>query len=143
MECRELSGADRELVDAAFEAIRRNHWPDHHHVGAAVRAGSGKVYVGVHLESPGVDVCAEWSAVGSAAAAGERELTCIVAANPKSLMPPCGICRELLHYFSPQMDVIVPTPDGPKKVTVAELLPIPYAQPKPHVAEAMNRPAAE
>ncbi len=132
MQYRELNGSDRELVDAAFEAIRRNHWPDHHHVRAAVRAGSGKVYVGVHLESPGVDVCAEWSAVGSAAAAGERELTCIAASSRTALMSPCGICRELLHYFSPQMDVIVPTDEGPRKVKITDLLPIPYADPSPH-----------
>ena len=143
MQYRELNGSDLELIDAAFEAIRRNHWPDHHHVGATVRAGSGKIYVGVHLESPGVDVCAEWSAVGSATAAGERELLCIVAANCRLLMPPCGVCRELLHYFSPHMDVIVPTADGPKKVWISDLLPIPYAQPRPHVGTVRERPAAE
>ncbi|MHC4715816.1 MAG: cytidine/deoxycytidylate deaminase family protein [Planctomycetota bacterium] len=131
MQYRELTAEDQELVAAAFEAIQRNHWPDHHEVGAAVRAGSGKIYVGVHLESPGVDVCAEWSAVGSAAAAGERELVCVAAANRSEVMPPCGVCRELLHYFSPHMDVVVPTDDGPRKVKIADLLPIPYAEPRP------------
>ena len=114
MDYRELTEQDQALVAAAFDVIRRNHREGCHGVGSAVRAASGEVYVGVHLESPGVDVCAEWTAVGAAATAGERELLCIVAANRDRLMSPCGVCRELLHYYSPEMDVIVPAPAGPR-----------------------------
>jgi len=136
MNHRDLSEQDRELIKAAFDAIRANYVQGRHHVGAALRAGSGKVYAGVHLESPGQDTCAEAVAVGSAATAGERKLACIVAvkrsgSNPDRpvVMSPCGICRELLYYYGPGMDVIVPTPDGPRKVAIGELLPIPYTQP--------------
>ncbi len=135
MNYRELSAQDRELVAAAFEAIRRGYRKDRHHVGAALRARSGKVYAGVHLESPGVDVCAEWTALGMAVSAGEREFSCVVAVRPSGpggsqpeVMSPCGVCRELLHFHAPDIDVIVPTPQGPRKVSISELLPIPYAQ---------------
>ncbi len=131
MNYRDLTAEDEELVAAAFEAIRRNYWEDHHGVGAAVRAGSGKVYTGVHLESPGVDVCAEWSAMGAAATAGEREFACIAAAGRDEVMSPCGVCRELLYYYGPDMDVIVPHEGRPRKVKIAELLPIPYEDHRP------------
>ncbi len=138
MDYRELTHEDEELIAAATEVLRRNYDPERHHVGAAVRAGSGKVYAGVHVESPGVDVCAEWTAVGAAASAGERRLACAVAVRyggpggrEPVVLSPCGVCRELLYYYGPEMDVIVRTPDGPRKVTIAELLPIPYEPHRP------------
>jgi len=133
MNCRELDERDRELIRAAFEVLRRCYRDGYHHVASAVRTGSGEVFAGVHLESPGVDVCAEWVALGMAASAGHRELECIVAVRQGALdssapevMSPCGLCRELLYYHAPGLDVIVPTPDGPRKVGICELLPLPY-----------------
>ena len=133
MEYRELDERDRELIRAAFEVLSRCYRDGYHHVASAVRAVSGEVFAGVHLESPGVDVCAEWVALGMAASAGRRELECIVAvrrAGPggsqPGVMSPCGVCRELLYYHAPELDVIVPTPDGPRKVGICELLPLPY-----------------
>ena len=138
MEYRELTPADEELIAAAFEAIRRNFLRDRHHVGAAVRAGSGRIYSGVHMESPGVDVCAEWVALGSAATAGEREYTCVVAVKRSGerggvpgVMSPCGLCRELLYYYASGADVIVPAEGGPRKVGISELLPMPYTENRP------------
>jgi cytidine deaminase len=135
MDYRDLTAEDEELIAAAFEAIRRGYRQDRHGVGAAVRTGSGKVYTGVCMESPGVDMCAEWVAMGSAATAGERTFTCVVALEPSgadrgtpSVMSPCGVCRELLHFYGPEMDVIVPAKPGPRKVKISELLPIPYKQ---------------
>ena len=135
MEYRDLTPEDEELIGAAFEAIRCNYAKGRHHVGAAVRAGSGKTYAGVHMESPGVDVCAEWVALGAAASAGEREFTCAVAVSGPApdgcVMSPCGVCRELLYFYGPDMEVIVPHEAGPRKVRVSELLPIPYADDHP------------
>lgn len=138
MEHRDLTAEDEELMAAALAAIRRSYRKGCHHVGAAVRAGSGKVYTGVHMESPGVDVCAEWVALGAAATAGEREFTCVVAVRPSAakggtpgVMSPCGVCRELLYFYGPEMDVIVPIQAKPRKVKISELLPIPYEDKRP------------
>ena len=110
MEYRDLTAEDEELMAAAFEALDRGYREGHHHVGAAVRAGSGGIYTGVHMESPGVDVCAEWVGV----------------------MSPCGVCRELLFSYGSEMDVIVPDEDGRvRKVRIRELLPIPYTDYRP------------
>jgi cytidine deaminase len=138
MRYRVLDPAEERLIAAAFDVIDRNYVRGRHHVGSAVRASSGVIYVGVHLESPGGDVCAEWVAIGSAVSAGEREVTACVAVRRSGpggtrpgVMSPCGACRELLTHYGPEAEVVVPTPAGPKKLSIGELLPIPYDQNRP------------
>ena len=76
-----LSQEDKDLIESAKSAIRKNYdsvrwW---HTVGAAVRTGTGKVYVGVNCDSVSHGACAEVIAIGSAVTAGEREFDTIVA----------------------------------------------------------------
>ena len=61
-------------------------------VGAAVLAADGRIFTGCNVEniSYPASFCAEQNAVGSAAAAGVRE---IIAATP------CGLCRQVLAEF--------------------------------------------
>ncbi|MGZ3427112.1 MAG: cytidine deaminase [Polyangia bacterium] len=70
----------KELIEAA-RAVRANaHAPySRYHVGAAVRAASGKIYVGANVEnaSYGLALCAERSAVAAAISAGEKRLAAI------------------------------------------------------------------
>ena len=132
MEYRELSPEDQELLAAAREVLRENYVKDRHEVGSAVRAASGEISAGVHLESPGVDVCAEWVALGKAVSAGQRDFVCVAAVGRRGVMSPCGVCRELLLRYAPNADVIVPDEQGrPVKVAIGELLPIPYNQKRP------------
>jgi cytidine deaminase len=135
MKYRSLSEPDRALIAAAADVVARRYDADRHTVGAAVRGSSGKTYAAVNLESPGVDVCAEWTALGMAVSSGERALECCVAVKGSSsgkgaprVISPCGVCRELLYFYAPRMEVIVTAPAGaPRKVRIAELLPLPYA----------------
>ena len=126
-----LTDSDRQLIDAAAEVIRRNYFPDRHHVGAAVRCGSGKIYTGVHLESCAIDVCAEPVAMGAAASAGEREFEVIVAVKMTAdgeprVLSPCGVCRELIRHYSPDILVIFEEDGQVRKCRVLDLLPGPY-----------------
>jgi cytidine deaminase len=78
-------------------------------VGAAVLAGSGKVYTGCNVEnaSYGLCNCAERTAIFTAAAAGERKIHCVVVYTPTaSVTPPCGACRQVINEFGPQAKVI-------------------------------------
>jgi cytidine deaminase len=134
MEYRPLTPQDQELIDAATAVIRENYVSGRHHVGAALRGASGRVYVGVHLDSPGIDICAEAVAVGTAAASGERELDSIVAVKlvegvEPRVLSPCGICRELLKFHSPEMSVIFVDNGDMKKCRASDLLPGPYIRP--------------
>ena len=111
MEYLPLTEKDQELIDAATAVIRKNYEPDRHGVGAAIRCKSGNVYSGVHLESPGIDICAEPVALGMAISNGEREFDSIVAVamgdgRDPQVLSPCGICRELIKYYGEDISVI-------------------------------------
>src|SRR2546423_10191481 len=88
----------KELIEAA-RAVRANaHAPySRYHVGAAVRAASGKIYVGANVEnaSYGLALCAERSAVAAAVSAGEKKLMAV--AGMTSTSPPAAPCRVCRH----------------------------------------------
>ena len=78
-------------------------------VGAAVLAGSGKIYTGCNVEnaSYGLCNCAERTVIFSAVAAGERTIKCVVVYTPTtSATPPCGACRQVINEFGPQARVV-------------------------------------
>jgi cytidine deaminase len=126
----ELEEKDFELVRAAEAAIERCFdavkW--HHTVGAAVRGGSGKIYVGVNVD--GIHgSCAEFIAIGTAITAGESEIECVVAVygkdQPHAVLPPCGNCRQMLFEYVPECRVILSVDGKYQKIPVSELLPYP------------------
>ena len=102
---------DYELIEEAKKVIYLNYDQEHynHTVGAAIRCKNGKVYVGVNLYSLHGG-CAEQVAIGTAITNGEREFDAIVAVRGKEgeeIIPPCGNCRQILHDYMPECDVIV------------------------------------
>ena len=78
-------------------------------VGAAVLAGSGKIYAGANVENAsfGLCNCAERTAIFSAVAAGERKIKCVVVYTPTpAATPPCGACRQVINEFGPSSRVV-------------------------------------
>ena len=128
----ELARADRELIAAARRIIRERYYPERHHVGAALRTRSGKVFVGVHLEANvgRIAVCAEAAALAAAAVAGDTEIETIVAVrHTGQVVAPCGMCREMISDYAPQAHVILPVNGGLAVLTIGELLPYKYRKP--------------
>ena len=126
-----LQERDYQLIAEAQKAIRLNYDQEHynHTVGAAIRCKSSKVYVGVNLYSLH-GACAEQVAIGTAITNGERDFDAIVAVRGKEggeIIPPCGNCRQILHDYMPDCDVIVSVHGEAKKVKAKELLPISYS----------------
>lgn len=126
-----LQERDYELIAEAQKAIRLNYDEEHynHTVGAAIRCKSGKVYVGVNLYSVH-GACAEQVAIGTAVTNGERDFDVIVAVRGKEgeeIIPPCGNCRQILHDYMPDCEVIVSVCGKLKKVRAKELLPLAYS----------------
>ena len=122
---------DYELIAEAQKAIRLNYDQehDHHTVGAAIRCKNGKVYVGVNLYSLH-GACAERVAIGTAITNGERNFDVIVAVRGKEgeeIIPPCGNCRQILHDYMPNCDVIVSVSGELQKIKAEELLPFSYS----------------
>lgn len=123
----DITEKDQELIAAAAAVIKKNFLLGKHHVGSAVRAKSGKIYAGIHLDSQRVDVCAEQVAIGMAASAGEREFDSIVAVTLRdvpgpTIISPCGTCRELINFYGPGTWVILEANGEPKKCQIKELI---------------------
>jgi cytidine deaminase len=98
------------LKEQAFAVRERAYAPySKFHVGAAVRAASGAVYVGCNVENAAYPegTCAEAGAIAAMVAAGETRVSEVfVAAGGPMLITPCGGCRQKLAEFA-DGDVIV------------------------------------
>ena len=73
-------------------------------VAAAVESVSGKVYVGICVDTAcSLGVCAERNAIFSMLTAGEDAIRRIVAVDQNGkVMAPCGSCRELMAQLMPE-----------------------------------------
>jgi cytidine deaminase len=134
-----LSEADRKLIEAASEAIRKRYRYDWQEVGAALRMRSGKIFTGVSLDAylGRMAVCAEAVALGQAVTEGETGIDTIVAVRHPApdengreiaVVSLCGACRELISDYDRDARAIVPGPNGPQSVKIAELLPNKYSR---------------
>jgi cytidine deaminase len=116
-----------DLVARAREAMK-NAWAPYSefHVGAAIEASDGRVFVGCNVESAsyGLTICAERMALGAAVAAGARSLKrVVVTTEVDPPAAPCGACRQLLAEFGLNLEVIAKGPSSEKRWTLAALLP--------------------
>jgi cytidine deaminase len=117
------------LIDDA-RAVRENAWAPYSRfkVGAAIRAASGRVYVGCNVENVAYPegTCAEAGAIAAMVAAGETRLTEVaVIADSPSPVPPCGGCRQKLAEFGDgSVTVTLATTEGATlTTTIRDLLP--------------------
>lgn len=135
MDVRPLTADDEALLAEAREVALAHYAPDKHWVATVLRAASGNTYAGVNLDPDigAASVHAEGVALGAAIVAGETDFETVggVIVDPDRstrAISSCGVCRELLSSFAPDIDVIIPGDDGPVKVALPELLPAqPYA----------------
>ena|SRR3990172_2855131 len=125
-----LDAGDRELVEAARDALRRNYTPGRHTVAAAVLCSSGKTYTGINVEATGYGPCAEPIAVGAALTQGERTLRAIVAVSKDGdalpVLSPCGNCRQLVLDYAPDAWVLLDLDGKVQKARARDLLPGAY-----------------
>ena len=135
-----LSDADKELIEAARQAILARYRYDRHEVGAALRTRDGQIVTAVNVDTylSRMSTCAEPVAIGRAITeSGDRGIETIVAVrHPKPedadqrlrVVSPCGMCREVIYDYDPQARVIVPDGKNESVVPIAELLPNKYTR---------------
>lgn len=72
-------------------------------VSAALETESGKIYVGVCVDSAcSLGICAERNAIFNMITNGEYKIKKIIAINSEGkVIPPCGACRELMSQLMP------------------------------------------
>jgi cytidine deaminase len=122
---------DQQLIEIATELISKRFREGHHHIAAALRTVSGKIFTGVHVEAyvGRITVCGEAVAIGAAATGGDTEIDTIVAVNESGhIVSPCGMCRELISDYGPDAKVIIVRRGEPTKVPVLALLPDKYSR---------------
>ena len=96
-------------------------------VGAALLGEDDSVAVGCNVENASypAGLCAERAAVANAVAQGVRNFSAIViATEAESPTPPCGICRQVLMEFAPDLTVLSVTRSGAEaQWSMSDLLP--------------------
>lgn len=118
----------QELCQKAVGMLKMAYVPySHFPVGAALECDDGTVYTGCNIENAGYTPtnCAERTAVFKAVSEGHRKFTRIaVAAATERFTAPCGVCRQVLQEFAPDLQVILVNCDGETlDLTLPELLP--------------------
>ena len=123
-----MSDNSESLIEAAKRARLQSVAPfSNFLVGAAVKAGSGKIYTGCNIESAsyGLTVCAERVAIWKGLSEGERQFTeMAVVADTENLTPPCGTCRQIIWEFARNSTIVFANLNGQTEAFhIAELLP--------------------
>ena len=117
-----------ELKNTALAMRERSYSPySHFRVGAALECSDGTVFTGCNIENAayGPTLCAERTAVTKAVSEGRRDFVrIVVAGDSKSPCAPCGVCRQVLREFAPEMEVICLGADGEAlTLSLNDLLP--------------------
>lgn len=117
----ELKAAAIAMLDRAY--IPYSRFP----VGAALECADGSVYTGCNVENAvyPAGICAERNAIFHAVAEGHTDFVRIaIAGRSEDYCYPCGICRQVMREFAPEMEVICLNKDGEElALPLRELLP--------------------
>lgn len=97
----------KELYEAAKAVLAPRNVSDIMEAGgvaAAIEAGSGKIYVGVCVDTAcTLGVCAERNAIFNMITNGESVIKKVIAIDSDGkAIPPCGACRELMSQIMPK-----------------------------------------
>ena len=118
----------RKLFELATEVRKNAYAPfSKFHVGAALLTSDGKIYTGVNVEnsSYGATICAERTAFVKAISEGEREFVALAISAGETEALPCGICRQFIYEFAPEIAIITGTDKDNINIRVLEdLLPM-------------------
>ena len=121
-----------KLVSMALDAMQHAYAPySGYKVGAALLCKDGSVVCGANIENAayGPSNCAERTAIFTAVFEGKRDFAAIAVVGGKDgvasdYFPPCGVCRQVMQEFAPNLTVICLNGKGEAKTfALKELLP--------------------
>ncbi len=124
---RNITEGDLKMYRTAVSMLDRSYSPfSHFKVGAALLTKSGEIFTGANIEnsSLGATICAERTAFVKAITEGYTEFETLVLASSGQEAWPCGICRQFMYEFAPDLRVITGTSEDTLRVlSLKELLP--------------------
>jgi cytidine deaminase len=102
---------DQELVERAFAMHPFAYAPySHFPVGAALLCADGTIYTGCNVENAayGSSICAERTALVKAVSEGHQGdfVTLAIAGQGEEFCYPCGVCRQMLYEFAPNLRIL-------------------------------------
>ena len=120
-----------ELIELAKKARLNAYVPlSNFKVGAALLTTDGKVFLGCNIEDPSgigaLSICAERCATYKAISEGYtnfEKIACVGGINELIFTTPCGVCRQHLNSFNPNISVITLENGNIKELKLKELLP--------------------
>jgi cytidine deaminase len=118
-----------KLIRAAREARQRSYSPySGFAVGAALLTDDGTIVAGTNVENAAYSpsICAERAAVAAAVTAGHRRFEAVaIVGHATELVPPCGVCRQTLSEFAPDLLVVLANEgDAVRELRLSDLLPL-------------------
>lgn len=119
---------NKELLSIADKAMENAYAPySKFHVGAALLCKDGTVFTGCNIENAtyGATNCAERTAIFKAVSEGQRDFeTIAIVSSGGGETFPCGICRQVMAEFAPELKIILRDENGTEHIyTLVELLP--------------------
>ena len=125
-----------DALFAAATAVRGHAYAPYSrfHVGAAIRAGDGRVFSGCNVENAAYPQgqCAEANAIAMMVSGGATRIAEVLVIGGQEgdglLCSPCGGCRQRLREFADgDTQVHICGPEGLRQTaTLAELLPMSF-----------------
>jgi cytidine deaminase len=124
---------DELFVAEAKKLIKNNFFRGKHHV-ACVLEGKLATYFGLHVDTAGIDICAEPVAISNATLGREEQLIRVVSvyyngADEPVVITPCGNCRQILLEHCPGVQVLIELEGHLTSLPIEKLLPNPYIHP--------------
>jgi cytidine deaminase len=114
------------LIRAAHDARQRAYAPySGYTVGAALLTVSSRIVTGCNVENASypAGICAERVALTKAVSEGERDFVALAVATSNGGAP-CGICRQVLNEFAPDLLIFIADEQGNvEETTLDALLP--------------------
>ncbi|HEY8175063.1 MAG TPA: cytidine deaminase [Gemmatimonadaceae bacterium] len=119
---------ERALRERALTAMDRAYAPySNFLVGAALLGTDGSITEACNVENAAfpAGTCAERAALAAAIARGVRSFRVLmIATSADEPTPPCGMCRQALIEFAPELEIVSVTRTGKKtRWRLSELLP--------------------
>ena len=123
-----LTKDDKLLIQRAENLWKEKYASKKHSVSAVLVTKKGNIFEGMSMEDNQSGICAERTAFFKMMPE-EREIKIIVAFYKNKVIPPCGICREIMYNMSTKnlqnTWVIV---SNRQKVKLKDLFPFPWKE---------------
>lgn len=126
-----------DLIDKASSKIAEGFNEDHHRLITAILTKEGNIHYGINLQLKKIkraSACSDSGAISNVVLNKEQPKLLVAVRKPTpgehdqetKVVNPCGLCREMLTDYYPDLEVVVSTADGVRKCVISELLPLKY-----------------